>query len=42
MKCFECRHSILWGEERVPDNNGRIYCSQECLSKRRNENESSR
>ena len=23
------------GRRRVPDNNGRIYCSQECLEKRR-------
>ena len=42
MKCFECRQTIMLGEERVPDNNGRTYCSQECLEKRRDKNESSR
>jgi len=42
MNCFGCRHPILWGEKRIPDLRGRIYCSQECLKKRRDKNESSR
>jgi len=40
MKCFQCRQVIGWEEKRIPDTRGRIYCSQEC--KRRNKNESSR
>ena len=42
MKCFQCRQVIGWKEKRIPDTRGRIYCSQECLDKRRNKNESSR